>query len=66
MATETQIQTVFRILSERPECRGCRINLRFGDMDCAHCGAEIDDQMREWAASLVDALTGPDDDQVSS
>lgn len=63
MATETEIQAVFKILSERPECHGCRINLRFGDLDCPHCGAEIDDQMREWAARLVDTLAGIPDSQ---
>ena len=56
MATETQIQTAFRIVSERPECRGCRINLRFGDLDCAHCGADIEEEMREWAIRLVDTI----------
>ena len=58
MATETQIQAAFRIISERPECRECRISLRFGDLDCPHCGADIEEQMQDWAARLVDAITG--------
>ena len=56
MATEIQIQAVFRILGERPECRECRISLRFGDLDCAHCGAEIDEEMRAWAGRLIDEV----------
>ena len=60
MATETQIQTTFQILAERPECRDCRINLRFGDLDCAHCGADIEEEMREWASRLVDTIVAPE------
>ena len=62
MATETQIQTTFRILAERPECRDCRINLRFGDLDCAHCGADIEEEMREWAGRLVDTIVALESD----
>ena len=57
MATETQIQAAFSIIAERPECRDCRISLRFGDLDCPHCGADIEEQMQDWAARLVDAIT---------
>ena len=57
MATESQIQAGFRIIAERPECRDCRISLRFGDLDCPHCGADIEEQMQDWAARLVDAIT---------
>ena len=60
MATETQIQAAFRIIGERPECGDCRISLRFGDLDCPHCGADIEEQMQDWAARLVDAITEPD------
>ena len=35
----------------------CRISLRFGDLDCPHCGADIEEQMQDWAARLVDAIT---------
>lgn len=58
MATETQIQAAFSIIAERPECRACRISLRFGDLDCAHCGADIEELMQDWAARLVDTITG--------
>ena len=57
MATETQIQAAFRIIAERPECRDCRISLRFGDLDCPHCGSDIEEQMQDWAARLVDTIT---------
>ena len=56
MATEVQIQKVIQGLSERLACRHCETRLRFGDMDCPHCGADIEDDIREWAARLVDGI----------
>ena len=56
MATENQINTVMRSLGERYACRLCGTRIRFGDLDCPHCGADIEDDLREWAARLIDAL----------
>ncbi len=56
MATEQQIQRVLMFLAEVRECANCGARFRFGDLDCPHCGADLDDLLRRWAEELVDGL----------
>ena len=62
MATEDQIQKALNSLSEIEGCSRCGTRLRFGDLDCPRCGAEIEDNLRDWAERLVDDLLDSDDD----
>ena len=66
MATEDQIQRAVNSLSEIGGCSQCGTKLRFGDLDCPRCGADIEDNLRNWAERLVDGLflqgTDADDD----
>ena len=56
-AAEERVQTVINRLAEIRRCALCATALRFGDMDCPHCGADIEDDLRRWARSLVDDIT---------
>ena len=56
MATEDQIQKAVNSLSEISACSQCGTKLRFGDLDCPRCGADIEDNLRDWAERLVDGL----------
>ena len=44
MATEQHTQNIQKILNRLAEirqCGTCGTTLRFGDLDCPHCGADI-------------------------
>ncbi|MEC9308979.1 MAG: zinc ribbon domain-containing protein [Chloroflexota bacterium] len=56
MASEQNIQTVLAALSEVQHCEQCGTRFRFGDIDCPHCGYELDDQFRAWATILLNRL----------
>jgi len=56
MATETQIQKVLANLAEFQPCTNCGTRFRFGDLECPHCGADLDDYLRNWAEQLADEL----------
>ncbi len=57
MATESQIQTVLARLAQFLACSLCGTRFRFGDLDCPHCGADLEDYLRLWAQQLLDELT---------
>ena len=59
MATETQIQTVLDRLGDIQACRMCGTALRFGDYECPHCGADLEEDLRAWAERLINALSTP-------
>ena len=56
MATEQHIQKILNRLAEIRNCGTCGTSLRFGDLDCPHCGADIEDALRLWAERLLDDL----------
>jgi hypothetical protein len=56
MATEDQIQKVVNSLAEIKGCAQCGTRIRFGDLDCPHCGADLEDDLRQWAERLVNEL----------
>ena len=53
MATESQIQKVFTRLSKVHSCTSCGIRLRFGDLECPHCGTDLEEYLRHWAEKLI-------------
>jgi hypothetical protein len=57
MATEDQIRTVLNCLAEVQACGRCGTRFRFGDVDCPHCGEDLEDVLRQWAEQLLDALS---------
>ena len=56
LTAEQQIQTVLLALSEVQACGNCGARFRFGDLDCPHCGEELDDYFRGWAVQLLERL----------
>ena len=56
MATETQIQLVLTNLAEVKACDTCGTRIRFGDQECPHCGADLEEYLRSWAGDLIDSL----------
>ncbi len=56
MENEEQVQKVVNTLAEIVACPRCETRLRFGDTECPHCGADLEDRLRSWAESVIDAL----------
>ena len=56
MATEGQIQKVLTSLAEFQACASCGARFRFGDLECPHCGADLEEYLRQWAEQLINEL----------
>ena len=54
--TQRNIQKILNRLAEIRHCGTCGTTLRFGDLDCPHCGADIEDALRAWAENLLNDL----------
>lgn len=55
MATPDQVTRVVNILTaEMLSCPVDGTRLRYGDYECPHCGADLEDHLRAFAAFLVD------------
>ena len=57
MATEDHIRTVLNHLAEVQTCGQCGTRFRLGDVDCPHCGEDLEDVLRQWAGRLIAELT---------
>lgn len=58
MASDQEVLIVLNSLAEVQACELCGTRVRFGDFDCSHCGADLEDAQRAWAERLVDRLKG--------
>ena len=56
MASEEQIQIVMNALADPIPCPECGVRVRFGDLECPRCGADIYDDLKDWAERLVDEV----------
>tara|TARA_B100000749_G_C18281821_1_gene404727 strand:+ start:254 stop:436 length:183 start_codon:yes stop_codon:yes gene_type:complete len=56
MATENQIQLVLRHLENLKSCNMCGAKPRYGDYECAHCGNDFEEELREWIEKLIDRI----------
>ena len=54
---DDRIAKVLNSLYEVVACSRCGTRIRFGDVECPHCGIDVDDELRQWAARLLDKLT---------
>ena len=52
MDKEALVTSMYEIVA----CDYCGTRLRFGDFECPHCGADVENEMRRWAARLVEKL----------
>ena len=53
MATESQIQKVLTNLADVNACDSCGTRFRFEDLECLHCGADLEEYLRHWAEKLI-------------
>ena len=53
MATESQIQKVLTNLADVNACDSCGTRFRFGDLECPHCEADLEEYLRHWAEELI-------------
>ncbi|MBI2170840.1 MAG: hypothetical protein HYU30_02300 [Chloroflexi bacterium] len=56
MSSEQHTLAILNALAEVLTCPHCDTRLRFGDWECPHCGKDLDDTLRRWAAHLLDRL----------
>ena len=56
MATEDQIAKAMSSLGKVLGCQQCGTRLRFGDLECPHFGADVEDCIRALAITLIDDL----------
>ena len=56
MPTDKQIQEILNHLSDIKPCQECGTRLRFGDWECSHCGADLEEYLRLWAEQVVNEL----------
>ena len=60
MTVEEQVRVILNALSEVQSCPNCGTRFRFGDLDCPHCGADLDEELRAWALDLLGRLKAPE------
>lgn len=65
MATDEQISNIVRSMDAMIHCHECGVRVRYGDVDCPRCGADIEDLLRAWARRLFDNLMETVDGSVS-
>ena len=56
MATDEQISNIVRNMDGMIHCHECGVRIRYGDIDCPRCGADIEELLRAWARQLFDTL----------
>ena len=56
LSEEDQIAKVLNSMYEVVACNQCGTRIRFGDVECPHCGIDVDDELRQWATRLLDRL----------
>ena len=55
-STERGIGVILNILAGVVVCESCETRLRFGDLECPHCGKDLEDVLRRWAEALIAGL----------
>jgi hypothetical protein len=53
---EHHVRKVLNSLAETVACRVCGTRVRLGDLECSHCGVDLEEDLREWASRLLDTL----------
>ena len=56
LSEEDRLVKVLSSLYELVGCLNCGTRLRFGDLECPHCGRDADDAFRLWAERLLQKL----------
>ena len=56
MLNQNNMQWVVHQMSEMLSCSEDGTRLRFGDYECPHCGADVENVLEEWAGRLLIGL----------
>ena len=56
MASEGRVIKVLNILGETLACPMDGTRLRYGDFECPHCGADLEEHLHRFAQRLVKAV----------
>ncbi|MQG15292.1 MAG: hypothetical protein FI698_00560 [SAR202 cluster bacterium] len=56
MNNQSNMSKVLAFFSESKFCNDCDTRIRFGDIDCPHCGCDLDDLYMQWAHNLLKNL----------
>ncbi len=56
MTDDAQISKLVNGLSFMPPCQRCGTRFRFGDVECPHCGEDLEPVLRRWAEWLLEQL----------
>ncbi len=43
-------------ISEIVRCAECETRLRFGDLECPHCGKDVEDELHVWAVKVLERM----------
>ena len=55
---DEKISVILNHASQVLACNNCGTRLRFGDVECPHCGTDIDTVIIAWARELIELLEG--------
>ncbi len=61
MNNQSNMSKVLAFLSESRFCTDCDTRIRFGDIDCPHCGSDLEDLYMQWANKLLNELNWEDE-----
>ena len=56
MNVDERISKVLSSVYEVVTCGNCGTRIRFGDMECPHCGVDLDNELLAWAEELLNKL----------
>lgn len=62
MSTDDQVQRILNVYYDGLSCGECGASVRVGEYECAHCGADFELLLRQWAARIADRLIAYEDD----
>ena len=65
IATDEQISNIVRHMDGMIHCHECGVRIRYGDIYCPRCGADIEELLRAWARQVFDNLMATVDEHAS-
>ena len=56
MSLDDQIQAVLGVYYQGLACKECGASVRIGEYECAHCGTDFEELLREWSGVIINEL----------
>jgi hypothetical protein len=47
-------------------CGNCGTRARYGDYECPHCGRDLEEDLRFWAAGMLERVLGREGEEAES